>query len=80
MTKHSPDRRVSLVSDRRRATRGGRRCTDDWWSSPPRLVACTDCANGAADLMALTSEGVNTTLMVTYRCRDCGRRFDRIAE
>jgi hypothetical protein len=76
MTK-PPDRRVSFVADRRRNARGGRRCTDYGWSSPPPLVACAECPTGAADLVEAASTG--NPPAVSYRCRDCGHRFDRIS-
>jgi hypothetical protein len=76
MTK-PPDRRVSLVADRRRGGRGGRRCTDYGWSSPPSLVACAECPTGAADLVETSSAADPSA--VTYRCRDCGRSFERVA-
>jgi hypothetical protein len=69
---------VSLVPDRRRSRRGGRRVTDYGWTSPPPIVPCTECATGTADLLPSSTEGANTT--VTYRCRDCGHQFDRHAE
>ena len=73
-----PERRVSLIPDRRHSLRGGRRCTDYGWSSPPPIVPCAACAAGTADLLTISTQGVGTT--VTYRCRDCGHQFDRPAE
>jgi hypothetical protein len=77
LAKPFPDRRVSGVTDRRGAPRGGRRWTDcSGWSAPPPLVACTGCQTGTAELLALSTEGARAK--VTYRCRDCGHQFDRV--
>jgi hypothetical protein len=75
-----PDRRVYAVADRRRTRRGGRRWNDHSWSAPPLLVACASCAGGTADFRALTTESASTGVLLTYRCRDCGLRFDRLAD
>jgi hypothetical protein len=72
-----PERRVSPVPDRRLMARGGRRCTDYGWSSPPPVVACAECPTGTAGLLERSTIG---TLTVTYQCWECGHRFDRIAE
>jgi DNA-directed RNA polymerase subunit RPC12/RpoP len=73
-----PERRVSLVSDRRRSRRGGRRLTDHDGSFPPRVVVCVECQTGTADLLGVATERGKTT--ATYRCRDCGHQFDSTAE
>jgi hypothetical protein len=71
------DRRVSLVRDRRRLARGGRRHSDYGWASPPPLVACAACPTGTASLLERTVTGSRSA--VSYRCRDCGHQFDRPA-
>jgi hypothetical protein len=73
-----PERRVSLFSDRRRTHRGGRRSTDEEWSSPPPFVPCTACHAGTAGLFTFSTEGAKCT--VSYRCRDCGYQFDEVCE
>jgi hypothetical protein len=70
------ERRVSTVAERRRVSRGGRRCTDEGWPVPPPLAACGRCRTGTADLLAATEP---TKFTVTYRCRDCGYQFHRLA-
>jgi hypothetical protein len=72
-----PERRVSAVTDRRRSRRGGRRAIDQDVSSPPAVVPCATCDTGMAGMLEMTIEGRRSR--VTYRCRDCGLQFDRIA-
>jgi hypothetical protein len=72
------DRRVSDQTGRRRTPRGGRRWTDYGWSALPPLAACAECQTGTAERLAPSTEGARSK--VTYRCRDCGHTFDRLAE
>lgn len=74
ITKRRPDRRLSLVSDRRRLARGGRRSTDQGWSPTPPIVACVRCSTGTASLLEASTDA---RYMATYICHDCGHQFDR---
>jgi hypothetical protein len=42
------------------------------------MVPCAECPAGTAGLLELSNNG--GVFLVTYRCRDCGHQFDRIAE
>jgi DNA-directed RNA polymerase subunit M/transcription elongation factor TFIIS len=78
MNAKNDDRRLPGVTDRRRSHRDGRHQIDADWSAPPSLVPCPDCGTGTADLRAWSTDG--TSMTVTYRCRKCGHKFERIAE
>jgi hypothetical protein len=68
------ERRVSLVSDRRRVLRGGRRREDQPVSYPSSAVRCPVCLVGVADIMAVAPDGDLRKL--TYRCAVCDQQFD----
>jgi hypothetical protein len=70
----SPERRVSLVSDRRRVLRGGRRHEDRPVSYPSLAVPCPACLVGVADIVAVSPNGDLQKL--TYRCAACDQEFE----
>jgi hypothetical protein len=73
------ERRVSLVPDRRRDRRGGRRREDRPVSSAIATVTpCVACHVGTALVTAFTTDGEQGWL--TYRCRECDHEFHRTSE
>jgi hypothetical protein len=74
----SPERRVSLVSDRRRIHRGGRRREDQPVSYPSSLLSGPACRTGLADIVAVSPDGDLRTL--TYCCAPCDHQFEQHAE
>ena len=56
------ERRLSDVAERRRSSRGGRRCTDDGWPSPPPLAVCGRCRSGTADTPPATEISIHPDL------------------
>jgi hypothetical protein len=80
LVRRRPERRVSLVADRRRSFRGGRRGTDAGWSSPPSFLTCAGCQTGTAGLLELEFSTMGAVSKAMYRCRDCGHQFNQIAE
>jgi hypothetical protein len=73
-----PDRRVSLVSDRRRFHRGGRRAGDQLVWYPSSVLPCPACLTGQADIVAIAPDGDLRKL--TYRCGSCEQEFEQRAE
>ena len=60
-----PERRVSLVPDRRRRRRGGRRLGDVALSSPLALIRCPACQTGTAQTVTITAVSSNPALIPT---------------
>jgi hypothetical protein len=73
-----PERRVSVLSDRRRVPRGGRRHGDQPVSYPSSVLPCPACLTGMADIAAVSPDGDTRKLM--YRCSGCDHQFDQDAE
>jgi hypothetical protein len=67
-----PERRVSLVRDRRHRPRGGRRQTDDPLADPAEGRACPACQSGRAAIVPAPNGALDT---LTYRCAACGHQF-----
>ncbi len=73
-----PERRVSLVFDRRRSLRGGRRLPDQQPAYPSSVTLCPECRVGIAAMVASAIDG--NTRRLTYRCTECDKQFDRTAK
>jgi hypothetical protein len=72
-----PERRVSLVFDRRRFLRGGRRLPDQPPAYPSSVTLCPECQVGVAAMVASSMDG--NTRRLTYHCSECDEQFDRAA-
>ena len=74
-----PERRVSLVFDRRRSRRsGGRRLPDQPPAYPSSVILCPECQVGIAAMVASATDG--STRRLTYHCSECDEHFDRAAK
>jgi hypothetical protein len=73
-----PERRVSLVLDRRRSERGGRRLPELPPAYPSSVTLCPECQVGIAAMVASASDG--HTRRLTYHCAECDEQFDRAAK
>jgi hypothetical protein len=73
-----PERRVSLVFDRRRSLRGGRRLPDQPRAYPSSVTLCPECQVGIGTRVASAIDG--NTRKLTYRCAECNQQFDRTAK